>query len=635
MVNKFKLFNVISIYFLILNIVFTLLIYKKIVFINIIFYFLQSIFISSIVCLATYFIRGKWKKIIILCLTFILTFLFIAQYIHYSFYDCFFSTYSLINGGQVFGFFNAILKEILDHILGIIIILLLYSILITIIVKIKEDNFKNKPFVFVGIAVLCFSITFATTFISNNDIYSRKNLVYKTNSEVENTKKFGLIAAMALDFNKYTKHDNNNIINKNRTSYVFKESSNNGQYYNIDNSFYNKLTSRNNKNFKYLNTYFKNEIPTNKNEYTGIFKNKNLIFITAESFYFSAIDKDLTPTLYKMKNDSINFTNFYTPIYYASTSDGEYTNLTGLLPKEGTWSYIASKNNFFPYSYANEFNNLGYTTHSYHDGIYNFYNRDTVMPNFGYKKYTGCGNGLEKKINCNLWPQSDMEMFNKTFDDYKNDKNFMVYYMSISTHLSHDFNSNDIAKKHKNETKNLNYSSHVKAYMSALIELDQALENLINNLEKNNLLENTVITLVPDHYPYGLSDKELDEFSKLNNSYDKYKSGFIIYNKDLKKKKINKFSSNIDILPTLLNMFGIKYDSRLIVGKDIMSNSEGIVIFNDRSFLTPKGYYDAKKNEFISKLSVSNKYINDKKIEVYNKANVSSMLLDSNYYKEK
>ena len=635
MVNKFKLFNVISIYFLILNIVFTLLIYKKIVFINIIFYFLQSIFISSIVCLATYFIRGKWKKIIILCLTFILTFLFIAQYIHYSFYDCFFSTYSLINGGQVFGFFNAILKEILDHILGIIIILLLYSILITIIVKIKEDNFKNKPFVFVGIAVLCFSITFATTFISNNDIYSRKNLVYKTNSEVENTKKFGLIAAMALDFNKYTKHDNNNIINKNRTSYVFKESSNNGQYYNIDNSFYNKLTSRNNKNFKYLNTYFKNEIPTNKNEYTGIFKNKNLIFITAESFYFSAIDKDLTPTLYKMKNDSINFTNFYTPIYYASTSDGEYTNLTGLLPKEGTWSYIASKNNFFPYSYANEFDNLGYTTHSYHDGIYNFYNRDTVMPNFGYKKYTGCGNGLEKKINCNLWPQSDMEMFNKTFDDYKNDKNFMVYYMSISTHLSHDFNSNDIAKKHKNETKNLNYSSHVKAYMSALIELDQALENLINNLEKNNLLENTVITLVPDHYPYGLSDKELDEFSKLNNSYDKYKSGFIIYNKDLKKKKINKFSSNIDILPTLLNMFGIKYDSRLIVGKDIMSNSEGIVIFNDRSFLTPKGYYDAKKNEFISKLSVSNKYINDKKIEVYNKANVSSMLLDSNYYKEK
>ena len=440
---------------------------------------------------------------------------------------------------------------------------------------------------------------------------------------------------MALDFNKYTKHDNNNIINKNRTSYVFKESSNNGQYYNIDNSFYNKLTSRNNKNFKYLNTYFKNEIPTNKNEYTGIFKNKNLIFITAESFYFSAIDKDLTPTLYKMKNDSINFTNFYTPIYYASTSDGEYTNLTGLLPKEGTWSYIASKNNFFPYSYANEFDNLGYTTHSYHDGIYNFYNRDTVMPNFGYKKYTGCGNGLEKKINCNLWPQSDMEMFNKTFDDYKNDKNFMVYYMSISTHLSHDFNSNDIAKKHKNETKNLNYSSHVKAYMSALIELDQALENLINNLEKNNLLENTVITLVPDHYPYGLSDKELDEFSKLNNSYDKYKSGFIIYNKDLKKKKINKFSSNIDILPTLLNMFGIKYDSRLIVGKDIMSNSEGIVIFNDRSFLTPKGYYDAKKNEFISKLSVSNKYINDKKIEVYNKANVSSMLLDSNYYKEK
>ena len=100
-----------------------------------------------------------------------------------------------------------------------------------------------------------------------------------------------------------------------------------------------------------------------------------------------------------MTKEGITFSNFYTPIYYASTSDGEYTNLTGLLPKEGTWSYIASKNKEFPYTYAKVLKEKGYDTYSYHNGIYNFYDRDKIMPNLGYDKYTGCGNGLEKKIN--------------------------------------------------------------------------------------------------------------------------------------------------------------------------------------------------------------------------------------------
>ena len=104
---------------------------------------------------------------------------------------------------------------------------------------------------------------------------------------------------------------------------------------------------KDNKELLSLSKYLKGTHPTNKNKYTGIFENKNLIFITAESFSFSFIDKDLTPTLYKLKDEGFNFENFYTPIYYASTSDGEYTNLTGLLPREGTWSLIDSKNNDF------------------------------------------------------------------------------------------------------------------------------------------------------------------------------------------------------------------------------------------------------------------------------------------------
>lgn len=632
--KRFKSFLIIFVFLFILGIVFSLLIYNSISFIFILFDILESLFLASFLCLITCFKNDKINKLIKIIILGIITVFFIAQYVHYSFYDCFFSVYSLVNGGQVFGFINAIIKEILDHIWGILIILGLFGFTSFSIIKTNDYIDKKRFWSLLITSTLSIVIIFLSLFINiktNNDIYCKTNLLNKTNSEVKNNKDFGLIGGMVIDLYRYNNSYDEDILKENDTKYVFKEKDN--TKYNVTNINFNEITSSNSK-VKKLNSYFMKNVPTNKNAYTGVFKDKNLIFVTAESLYFRAIDKKLTPTLYKMINNSLEFTNFYTPIYYASTSDGEYTNLTGVLPREGTWSYIASQNNVYPYTYSKMLKKRGYKTYSYHDGKYNFYNRDIVMPNFGFDKYMGCGNGLEKKINCDLWPQSDEEMFKETFNDYKDSKNFMTYYMSISSHLSHDFDSNDMAKKHKKEVNNLSYSTHVKAYISALIDLDKAMESLLNNLEKNNLIDDTVIVIVPDHYPYGLSDEELNEIEPLNNPYDKYKSGLIIYNSSLKHERINKYASNIDILPTLLNMFELNYDSRVIIGKDIMSNSEGIVIFNDRSFLTDKGYYNEKKNKFIYlDDSTTKQYINNKRIESFNKTNASSILLDTNYYK--
>ncbi len=630
--KKYKSLIFITGYLFIQNIVFALLVYNHITLSNTIFYLLESITISSIISLITIPFKDKISKIIRTSLLSIITLFFIAQFVHYNFYDCFFSIFSLVNGGQVFGFLSAIIKEIIDNLYGIVIMLILFILSIIFLIRTSEE--KPKFIVIFIVLVINVIITVILTLVLNtNYLYSRKNLVTITNSEVKNCEKFGLLTGMVIDTKRYMFSYDEDLLKYNNTKYVFKEDNN--STYNITDIDFNEVDkSVNNDKIKTINNYFKSDEPTNKNDYTGIFKGKNLIFITAESLYFNAIDKDITPTLYKMTNNGLVFTNFYTPIYYASTSDGEYTNLTGLLPKEGTWSYISSRNNVYPYTYSNVFKKDGYKTYAYHNGIYNFYDRDTVMPNFGYDKYTGCGNGLESKINCNLWPQSDDEMLNTTFNDYKYDKHFMTYYMSISTHLSHDFNTNDIAKKHKNKVDKLKYSSNVKAYISACIELDNAMKNLINNLKKNDLLKDTVIVLVPDHYPYGLSNDELNEFSKLNTTYDKYKSGLIIYNEELKHEEIDKYASNVDVLPTLLNMFGIKYDSRLIIGKDIMSNNEGIVIFNDRSFLTEKGYYNETKSKFyyIDK-KTSKEYIERKRKEAFNKTNISSMMLDTNYYK--
>lgn len=632
--KKYKNLIITIAYLFIIAITFAILIFHKLSISNALFYLLESITFGLIINLISYPFKPKINKIVNSSLLVVITIFYIAQFVHYNFYDCFFSIYSLINGGQVFGFINAIIKEIIDNIFGILI--LLSILILTIILIFKNDNLSKKqnPIILVGLLILNLIITISFIYIPNsNDIYSRKNLLEKTNSETKNTESFGLITAMLIDTNRYISPYKEDIIKTEKTKEVFKEEKN--VKYNKENIDFDELIKEEkNKEIKKIHNFFKSVDPTNKNEYTGIFKNKNLIFITAESFSFNIIDEELTPTLYKMTSEGITFSNFYTPIYYASTSDGEYTNLTGLLPKEGTWSYIASKNKDFPYTYAKVFKEKGYDTYSYHNGIYNFYDRNKVMPNLGYDKYTGCGNGLEKKINCNLWPQSDDEMISYTFADYKNSKNFMTYYMTISGHLSHNFNDNDMAKKHKDKVKDLKYSDAVKAYISATIDLDNALKNLLENLKKNEKLDDTVIVLVPDHYPYGLSNEELNELKPITTAYDKYKSGLIIYNSDTKGEKIDKYSSNIDILPTILNMFGIKYDSRVIIGKDIMSSNDGIVIFNDRSFLTNQGFYNEKTKEFSSsKTNIPQGYIKEKRIEAFNKTNISSMILETNYYK--
>ena len=197
--------------------------------------------------------------------------------------------------------------------------------------------------------------------------------------------------------------------------------------------------------------------------------------------------------------------------------------------------------------------------------------------------------------------------------------------MTVSTHLNYKTTNNDIVKKNINLVKDLNYSSNVLGFISTHIELDKALENLINNLKKDNLLDDTVIVLLADHFPYGLSKNELEELNK-DIKYDDsliHKNFLVIYNSTLEKPVIiDNYSSNIDVLPTLYNLFGFNYDSRLLTGCDILSNNDGIVIFNDRSFITKNIKYNALNNKF-----------NDKKNLVYEKYLYSRLILEKDYYK--
>ena len=365
-----------------------------------------------------------------------------------------------------------------------------------------------------------------------------------------------------------------------------------------------------------LNNYIKNQAPTYTNEYTGMFKGKNLIYIMAESFDGYFVDKELTPTLYKMIHDGFYFKNYYTPTNL-STIGGEFSLLTGLLPDlavlNNQWNGNYNNNghhNYYPYGLGNLFKELDYDVYAYHDYFYNFQNRDYYLKDLGFDNYTACGNGMETRMDCSIFPASDDEMINGSIDDYINSDKFMVYYVTVSGHAKWGFGYNAMAEKNKSLVNDLEYSETVRAYISANLELEKAMTTLLDKLSAAGKLDDTVIVMASDHHPYFMEDEQMEELaSKELDKYSLYKNDLIIYNPSVENVEIDKVCNTIDVLPTVLNLFGIEYDSRLIVGKDILSDSDGMAIFADYSWLTDND------NDYSN--VVSNKYLVSKNIMVY------------------
>jgi phosphoglycerol transferase MdoB-like AlkP superfamily enzyme len=380
-----------------------------------------------------------------------------------------------------------------------------------------------------------------------------------------------------------------------------------------------------------MHEYFGNIQPTKKNEYTGKYKGKNLILITAEGFSPYAVNKDVTPTLYKMYEEGFKFKNFYTPSWGVSTSDGEYVACTGLLPKEGIWSFYKSSKNYMPFAMGNQLKKEGYETRAYHNHYYDYYFRHESHPNLGYI-YKGLGNGLNVT---ETWPESDLEMIELTVPEYIDTQPFHVYYMTVSGHLQYNFYGNYIAAKNKDLVADLPYSDNVKAYLACNIELDKAMEKLILELEKKGIAEDTLIAISPDHYPYGLTLPEISELAnkEIKTNFDLYKGVFLLWSKGMEPVEIDKICSSLDIIPTLSNLMGLEYDSRLLMGKDILSDSEPLVVFSDRSWITDKAFFNVKTGETAS-LSGENadEYIAEIEKTVKDKFKYSAMILETNYY---
>ena len=639
--KKISIFLIYLISFIYLEFLFRVLLYDNVFRFSNINMILFVMFFTFCAFIITKLFKEKGNRVIFYLLLFLVCLWFSAQYVVKGFCDFYISFSILQIADQVGSFLGKAIIEVLKRIFGIA---LIFMPLILSIVFRKKINFKHNPgkktTLLLVIALISFGIYYVSLNFKKDEEYSAYMLYHEVNNPSLNIEKVGVLNTFCVDIYRVIfGFDEKIVITKRNTPKPSTPGEIEYGYNNLNIDFASLKSNTNDKLIKEMTEYFENETGTLQNEYTGFFKGKNLILFMAESFNEVAVRKDTTPTLYKLVHSGFSFSNYYTPTIY-STIGGEFQELSGLYAKFSNLTIWRSGSNTFPMGLATMFKDAGYNTYAYHDHTYTFQDRNVYLKSIGFDNFKGCWNGMEKLIQCQgLWPESDVEMIEATNTDFINDdKPFMVFYASVSGHAGYSW-SNAMAKKHKAEIEalNLGYSEPVTAYLATQMEFDQSLELLIKKLEEAGKLDDTVIVIAADHYPYELTTEQMNEAATYTKDgvIEINHSNLIIWNNKMDTVKVDKVGSTIDILPTVYNLFGLPYDSRLIIGNDILSTEEGMAMFGDNSWVTNKGRYYASKNKFIANdgVTVESDYVSTTNQIVRSKIAMSSYIMDKDYYK--
>lgn len=367
---------------------------------------------------------------------------------------------------------------------------------------------------------------------------------------------------------------------------------------------------------------------------TGILEGKNVIFVLMESIDDIACREDVMPTLYRMSEEGISFSNMYASIYgSAATINSETaTNIGYYAPQDGSVIYSFA-DNYFPDSLAARFENAGYVARQYHFNYPQYYDRESMSRAFGYKEYVSF---IENMNGTGADPGLDTILVedDKLYQALVQDEKFFDYIISFTTHLPYDKTDAYVqtALERHPEYEGLTYSEEINNYFAKARITDDMLSGLIQRLEQDGLMDNTVIVAMGDHYPYGLLDKEalydlsaVDEYEQLL-----YKVPCVIWTPGMEAVKVDKTASSIDVVPTIVNMMGMG-DTAVYIGNDIFDeNYAGYAYFSDGSWICGDTYY--YQGKLVSGMMDENE-IADINRKVMEAINANDNILHTDYWR--
>ena len=574
-------------------------------------------------------------------LTVVLTLLYGSQIVYHFIFGTLYSVAMVSQSGEAMtNFWRELLAAMGDHFPWLIALLVPLALRIFLRKGRKGELRAKGRIVLLALAVALFALTRAdirqtgTEMFSDEDYYRSREIA--TN---QNVQRFGLLTTIRLELTRHAKTEEQDYYIPEETQGENPAQEPAEVRYNvmdIDFDALNALTE--DKKLLAINDYCSKVTGTNQNEYTGMLKDYNLIVMCAESFSPAAIDKDLTPNLYKLTQQGIIFNNYYNT-FPNTTTDGEYALMQGLYPDAGrskaVSSLYASRNSYLPFTLGNAFQSQrGVESFGYHNYRGSYYGRSESHPNMGYTmKFAG--DGMTFTTN---WPASDLEMMEQSVDDYIGKEPFHAYYMTFSGHYKYDIGTNEMAKRNWDQVKDLPYSSNaIKAYLSCNIEFDKAIGYLMERLEQAGVADRTAIVIAGDHFPYGLKDNEYAELIGHDiDGFSKFKSTLIFWVGGLEKNiVVDEYCCNVDVLPTILNLWGFEYDSRLLAGTDVFSDGTHAAVLVDKSFLTDKVWFNASTGEIryqVPESEIPEGYVENMNQLIATRFSISADILNTAYY---
>lgn len=574
-------------------------------------------------------------------LTAVLTLLYGSQIVYHFIFGTLYSVAMVSQGGEAMtNFWRELLAAMGDHFPWLVALLVPLALRIFLRKGLKGELRAKGRIVLLALAVALFALTRAGIWQTGTEMFSDED--YYRSREIatnQNVQRFGLLTTIRLELTRHAKTEEQDYYIPEETQGENPAQEPAEVKYNvmdIDFDALNALTE--DKKLLAINDYCSKVTGTNQNEYTGMLKDYNLIVMCAESFSPAAIDKDLTPNLYKLTQQGIIFNNYYNT-FPNTTTDGEYALMQGLYPDAGrskaVSSLYASRNSYLPFTLGNVFQSQrGVESFGYHNYRGSYYGRSESHPNMGYTmKFAG--DGMTFTTN---WPASDLEMMEQSVDDYIGKEPFHAYYMTFSGHYKYDIGTNEMAKRNWDQVKDLPYSSNaIKAYLSCNIELDKAIGYLMERLEQAGVADRTAIVIAGDHFPYGLKDSEYAELIGHDiDGFSKYKSTLIFWVGGLEKNiVVDEYCCNVDVLPTILNLWGFEYDSRLLAGTDVFSDGTHAAVLVDKSFLTDKVWFNASTGEIryqVPESEIPEGYVENMNQLIATRFSISADILNTAYY---
>ena len=605
--------------------------------------FLGCIILSNIISLLISFLKRKYANIIVCVLLFLLGILFTAQGGMRNYLGTYMSLGTASQAHAIEYFIGDFFTSLNPWFYMLFIIPILYVLyFIFLDKKFIDKSLKYKYNVVRCITVFVTIITCGLYYGTINFSFMQDKMQIVSNKELYKNPSMQNIAVSQYGLLGYEFLDIKSLVIKHEQTaetfakYEPKEVTNYSRT--IDDTAWDALQeTETNKDYKTLNSYFMSKEITSKNDYTGMFKGKNLIVLMIESG--SNVLKNYPeyfPNFAKLYNNGWSWENAFSPRNSCSTGNNEMTGITSLYTINNTCTINTYKDNTYYESLFNLFNRANYHTSSYHDYTDHFYYRSIYHPNMGSQNYYDVNKlGIKLGSEYQPWP-SDVELIEKAVPHFINEDKYMAWLTTVSSHMTYK-NSSKTGDMYLDLYKDEDWDMTAKRYMSKLKIVDNAIGELLQELEDNGKLEDTVIMLFADHYPYGLSNDAFAQIAKYDTSSngDTDRTPFIIYNPSLEAKKFDDYTTFVNILPTLANLFALDYDPRLYGGTDLLSDSyEGIVVFADGSWRTDKAYYDATKSKinYIGADKYTDEEIISINTKVKNEMKMDNLAIKTNYF---